>query len=505
MPVLPESVDYTDKDFDALRARLVALIQSAFPEWSDFTVASFGTLLLELYAFVGDVLGYYLDGQARESRLSTATQRKNVIALARMLGYRLHGATAATAQITLTLTRPPAATATIPAGSVVRTQEVTAPIRFQLLADVVIPAGANPPTATGSAEHSATQTQVFDTSGLANLDVVLDYTPYLDGSAQVTAGNGTYAEVDSLLGAGPNDLQFMVLVDQNDRATLRFGNGTSGAPPSGTLNVTYKTGGGASGNVDAGRLVIVDGAFTDAFGRPVQVTATNPAPATGGSDRESIASAQLLAPAALRAPTRTVSREDFEIHARQVPGVARALMLTSNEDKSIQENSGILYVIPIGGGAPTPALKNNVLLQVTVAYPCTLTFQVAVQDPVYKRIDIAARIYLTASDPNFRIAVRERVKANLATMFAISLPDGTPNPAVDFGFNVKGEDGAPAAEVVWSDVFDVIRNTSGVRKVGAHQGDLTLCGLPADVSLRVSEFPVLGNVALLDGDSGSYL
>lgn len=91
MALLPSSLDMTDKDFDALRLRLIALARSVFPDWSDFAVASFGNVLLELYAFVGDVVGYYLDNQARESRLVTATQRKNVIALARMLGYKLHG------------------------------------------------------------------------------------------------------------------------------------------------------------------------------------------------------------------------------------------------------------------------------------------------------------------------------------------------------------------------------------------------------------------------------
>jgi len=64
---LPESVDYTDKDFDALRARLIALIKSVFPDWTDFDVASFGNLLVELYAYVGDVLTFYQDNLARES------------------------------------------------------------------------------------------------------------------------------------------------------------------------------------------------------------------------------------------------------------------------------------------------------------------------------------------------------------------------------------------------------------------------------------------------------
>jgi len=503
LAILPQSVDYTDKDFDALRARLIALVKSVFPDWSDFSVASFGNLLIEMYAFVGDVVTFYLDNQARESRLATATQRKNVIALARMLGYRLRGAQAATAVVLFKLARPPAAEVVIPAGTVVRTQEVTEPVRFQLLADVVIPAGADPPEATGVVESSDTRTQLFDARGLADLDIVLDHTPYLDGSAAVSAANGPYVEVDSLLGSEPNDRHFMVLVDQNDRATIRFGNATSGAPPTGTVQVTYKTGGGAGGNVDAARLVVAEGAFTDVHGHPVQLTVTNPDPATGGADRQSVASAKLLAPESLRTLTRTVTREDFEINARRVPGVARALMLTSNEDASIDENAGILFVIPEGGGLPTPALKNAVLQQVTKVYPHTLTFQVSVQSPVYRNIEIEARIYLRQG--HAKNAVRDRVRANLQAMFRVTNPDGTPNPLVDFGFNIKDADGNPVGEIAWSDVFNVIRDTAGVRKIGDRTGDLKLNGLPADVKLRIKEFPLLGNVTLIDGDTGALL
>ncbi|WP_233595276.1 MULTISPECIES: hypothetical protein [Corallococcus] len=61
MSLLPGSTDYTHRDFDALRARLVALVKSVFPEWTAFDVASFGNLLLEMHAFIGDVLGFYQD------------------------------------------------------------------------------------------------------------------------------------------------------------------------------------------------------------------------------------------------------------------------------------------------------------------------------------------------------------------------------------------------------------------------------------------------------------
>jgi hypothetical protein len=491
----------TDKDFDALRGRLIALVRSVFPDWSDFAVASFGNVLIELYAFVGDVVTYYLDNQARESRLVTATQRKNVIALAQMLGYRLHGARAATAEVLFSIARPAAADVRIPAGTVVRTREVTEPIRFQLLADVVIPVGAT--QAPGVVEDSKTYTQLFDTRGLPSLDIALDHAPYLDDSVSVSAANGIYTEEDSLLGSGPNDRHFLVLVDQSDRATVRFGSGTSGAPPTGTVTITYKTGGGATANVDADRIVVVEGSFSDAHGRAVQVFGTNPDPASGGTDRQSVASAKLLAPESLRTLTRSVTREDFEVNARRVPGVARALMLTSNEDSTIQENSGVLYVIPQGGGLPTPALKNLVLQQVTEVYPSTLTFQVSVQSPVYKRIDIEARVYLRQGQAP--ATVRERIKQNLQAMFRVSESDGTPNPLVDFGFNVKDADGNPVGEVSWSDIFNVIRDTEGVRKIGDLHGDLKLNRLPADVRLAIREFPVLGTVTLVSGDTGGIL
>jgi len=499
--LLAASPDYTSRDFDALRARLYALIESVFPEWTDHEVAGFGNLLVEMFAFVGDVLGYYVDQQGRESRLVTATQRKNVIALARMLGYRMSGATAATAQLELRLASPARTAITLGQGSVVRTREAQNPARFQLLEDIVIPAGQG--LALTTAEHSTSHRQLFDVRSLRGSDLVLDRTPFLDRSARVAATNGDYLEVESLLSSGPNDRHFTVLVDQNDRATLRFGNGRNGAAPSGSIEVRYKTGGGARGNVDPGQLTVFDGVPKDAEGTPVALRVTNPQRASGGAERQSVASAKLLAPLGLRATTRSVCREDFEIHALELPQVARALMLTSNEDAAVRENSGVLYVVPRGGGVPTPALKNLVKRQVTETYPSTLTFQVEVRDPVYRRIDVRARIFLLPGQrPD---AVRDRVRARLAEFFRLSLADGTPNPTVNFGFAVRDAQGNPRPEVAYSDVFNVIRDTQGVRKVGDHSADLLLNGLPADVKLRIEQFPVLGNVELVDGETGLIL
>jgi predicted phage baseplate assembly protein len=313
----------------------------------------------------------------------------------------------------------------------------------------------------------------------------------------VSAGNGDYTEVVNFLGSTAAAPHFLVLVDQADRATIRFGNGMNGAVPSGTISVRYKTGGGAVGNVNAGTLVKLDGNFTDTRGNPVSISATNPQAASGGTDRQTIAQIQTLSPESIRVLSRTVSREDYEVNARRLPEVARALMLTSNEDPGIAENTGILFVIPRGGGVPSPALKEAVKQQVTVVFPNTLTFQVAVQDPVYLSIDVQATVFLRQG-ANASV-VRAAITRALTDFFAVSLPDGTPNPAVDFGWNAKDADGQPAGEVAFSDVFDVVHDIAGVRKIGDGPSDFLLNGARADVVIGTREFPVLGRVTLLNG------
>lgn len=501
MTILAENLDYTDKDFDSLRERLIALVRSVFPTWTDHNVLTFGNLLIELYAFIGDVLVFYQDAQARESRIVTATQRASVIKLARLIGFELPGASAATVDVTLSLpggTTP--GDVDFPAGTIVRTPEVDGSVRFQLLAAAQIPAGDTEVVTT--VENSDNRNEILSSNDLPDQAFLLSYSPYLDGSldGNINTSQGSWEEVDSFLNSGPTDRHFTVEVDQNDRATIRFGDGGNGLIPSGSITVDYKIGGGSAGNVDAGSISIVEGAFTDTLGNPVRVEVTNDESAGGGDERMSLGTAQVLAPASLRVLNRTVAREDYEINAIKVDGVARALMLTSDQYPAITENTGHLFVIPVGGGTPSTALKNAVEQMVTVEYPNTITFNLFVVDPQYKTIDVNATVYLRqGSNPS---TVRAAILANLDAFFALTNEDGTPNQQIDFGFNYKDADGDPAGEVVWSDLFNVVRDSAGVRKIGDKFEDFLLNGNDRDVAIELQEFPILGVVTLVNGDTG---
>jgi len=498
--LLGPSTDYSDKDFDALRARLRSLIQTAFPQWTSQRVANFGNVLIESFAFVGDVVTKYQDNQAAEAFWGRVLQRKNIINLGKLIAFTPRGNTASQVVESLSLVAPVAGDTVIPAGTIVRTEKVDAPVKFRLLADSPpILAGLTGPVEV-LAENSELREELFTATGLPNQSVQLAGTPFLDGSLELSAANGDYTVVDTLLDSGPTDRHVVIVVDQNDRATLRFGNGTAGQVPTGTITATYAIGGGSAGMVDAGKVSRIDGSFTDELGNPVIVVATNAERSTVALDRMTVEEMRLAGPQSLRVLTRTVAREDYEINALRVPGVARALELTSDQDESIPENTGILFVVPVGGGAPTTLLKDAVLEMVTVTYPRTVTFEQLVQDPNYLTVDVAARVYFKkgASKTVAAAAIRDR----LARAFAIqpSPDDSDITVGIDFGFNLVGPEGETPS-IAWSDVENVVRDTDGVRKIDPGALGFLLNGARADVAILLRQFPVLGAVTIIDADT----
>ena len=79
---IPLTIDYTSRDYEALREELVARIKERIPEWNGADNSDFGVVLAEAFAYLGDVANYYIDRIANESFLSTATQRESILAIA---------------------------------------------------------------------------------------------------------------------------------------------------------------------------------------------------------------------------------------------------------------------------------------------------------------------------------------------------------------------------------------------------------------------------------------
>lgn len=84
-----KDIRYLNKDFTTLKNALIEYAKAYYPNsYNDFSTSSPGTMFIDMAAYVGDVLSFYLDNQIQETFLEYAKQTNNLYALAYMLGYR---------------------------------------------------------------------------------------------------------------------------------------------------------------------------------------------------------------------------------------------------------------------------------------------------------------------------------------------------------------------------------------------------------------------------------
>jgi len=85
---LNRDINYLSKDFDSIKSDLVDYVKRQFPDtWRDFNDASGGMAILELMAYIGDILSFNIDRQVNEAYINRAVETKNIVALAENFGY----------------------------------------------------------------------------------------------------------------------------------------------------------------------------------------------------------------------------------------------------------------------------------------------------------------------------------------------------------------------------------------------------------------------------------
>ena len=84
-----KDIKYLNKDFSQLKSSLVDFAKTYYPNtYKDFSDASTGMMFIEMAAYVGDVLSYYIDYQFKESMLVNSEERQNIIDSSRSIGYK---------------------------------------------------------------------------------------------------------------------------------------------------------------------------------------------------------------------------------------------------------------------------------------------------------------------------------------------------------------------------------------------------------------------------------
>jgi hypothetical protein len=191
-------------------------------------------------------------------------------------------------------------------------------------ANVGAATGGGPVSELLGSGAAATPNQTFK---LKQSPLTYTQAPTSTGSAsslQVQVNGAAWALVPTLYNQPPTAQVFTVANPSSGGAQVIFGDGVEGSTvPTGQNNIiaNYRVGTGSAGNVGAGAIsTLVD--------RPVGVSGvTNPMPATGGQDPQTVAGIQANAPLSVITLGRAVSITDYQIFAATFPGIAKATAL----------------------------------------------------------------------------------------------------------------------------------------------------------------------------------
>lgn len=352
----PVAIDYTSRDYFSLREALIQRVKTRLPAWAGDNPADFGLALVEAFAYMGDVVNYYVDRVANESFLATATQRQSILNIARTYGYSPAGYRSSS--LNVVFTNDDTSAVTLPIGTELSADivvgDTVASLVFTLESAVTVPAKVNDVAGIANAtayqyeqisrrpENAASTSNPDDIAGeLLAISTGEPEQVYqllenqvVQGSVLVYVQNGDvfeqWQEVPHIIDYGPNDPVFSVVGDASDFQYVIFGDGVSGAIPplNSVIKTDYKFGGGISGNISTNLV----NEIRQIPGKSEEETAilaatlsvTNSTVGVGGSSPEDNDSIRQNAPLALTALNRAISLKDYAALALQVSGVGKA-------------------------------------------------------------------------------------------------------------------------------------------------------------------------------------
>lgn len=336
--------DYTSRDYYSIRQDLLERA-SSMPigaSWTSRTDSDFGVMLVDLWAYMGDVLHFYVDRAAAETFLRTANQRESVMAIANLLDYEPLIKNSAEATVTIqgtaawagpvsipkytTFVAPPVTStdttyyyvSTASASMSASNSTITIPVIEGTAVIDELPRAVG--TTLGNISNGATD-QKFNLRYFNVLPATLEVSVYegpLDSSNKPTAV--PYRYVSRITEAESYERVFTVAISTDNVAQIVFGNGLNGKVPANgaEIKATYIRSNGALGNLAANRITSF---LNNTF---IGVRVVSSTVATGGYDDESIISMKANIPLLFRTQDRAVSLQDFKDLSLRISGVVKA-------------------------------------------------------------------------------------------------------------------------------------------------------------------------------------
>lgn len=425
--------DFASRDYDNIRRDLLARAAITVPEWTDRDNSDFAMVLVDMWAYMGDILHYYIDRAAAEAFLTTATQRESVLAIANLFDYTPRNRTAATATVYVSNTS--SSSVNLPAGTSFSALTTDGILEFYSVNAVPVGASAGSVAVAVREGKKVTSEQLTTgSSGQIGQRYTLSQPNVLPSSVKAFVyENGVtpleWTRVDDINTVASGVNAFSVYVNANNETQVVFGNRLSGrVPPTGTqITATYYTTSGSKGNIAANKITSFKGVA------PSGLVVSSSSSATGGTDGESIESLKTSVKSLLKAQTRAVTLQDYVDKARLVSGVYKAMAAWTPNASGGGGGSVTVYALPYiddysaakGASTPTvyaidtvaPTMRTDVVNTLTPLSMLGVTVTAAAS---ISAIPKAVTATVTIEDNYVSSTVKAQVEAEILNLFHIS-------------------------------------------------------------------------------------
>lgn len=304
-----------------------------------------------------------------------------------------------------------------------------------------------------------------------------DVTEIKDEAGVVTAWRVRWQKTGEFTLSGPKSRHYMI---NRQNGEITFGDGKNGMiPPKGQNNIiiTYRAGGGTSGNVAPGEITSLKSAISNIE------SARNMSHSAGGSSQETLDDLSVRAPHTVKTKDRAVTAEDYEWLAKEADaGVYRSRCIRAKDGKI-----KIMVLPESEERAPVPPAQmlKNIRNYIVERSTFTVSGEIEALGPAYKIIDIG--VVFKPVKIAESVAVSERLGAQIRSFFHSN------------SGNVDGRGWDFGQDIYSSDLSARLENIEGVDYIK----DITLSYLqPGDAGhIQVSG---IGNIEVGENEIAGY-
>lgn len=340
------SLNYANYNFTSIVSQLQSILVAKEGVWDSYE-SSTATTLIELFAYIGEMLMYTAERRAQESFLETAQLKSSVINIVRLVNYQPARIISSNGSLTFTIASPIANNIYIPKYTSATRSDGT---QFMTATDGVLFAGSTSVTINGI--QGVLIPFSFISDGTENQEYTISDTDIENNN--LTVLNGTWTLVSSFVESQSSSQVYREYLNNDETVTLVFGDNKFGMIPlqNSVVSGNYIQSVGSAGNVySIGVITTLQNAILDDQGNPVTVTVSNSTLFLGGADAEDIESVRYNAPRIFATAERDVTKQDYISDLENYPSIAAINVWGENEENppNIEMLNQIRIVMLLGG------------------------------------------------------------------------------------------------------------------------------------------------------------